>query len=31
MTGEGVIEFFARQYYVAVPKTGTYTYHPGRL
>jgi arylsulfatase A-like enzyme len=29
MTGPGVLEFFARQYHVAVPKTGTYTYYPG--
>jgi arylsulfatase A-like enzyme len=29
MTGESVIEFFSRQYHVAVPKTGTYTYYPG--
>ncbi len=29
MTGEGVIEFFSRQYHVAVPKTGRYTYYPG--
>src|SRR5918995_1835614 len=31
MTGEGVIEFFSRQYHVAVPKTGRYTYYPGTL
>jgi arylsulfatase len=31
MTGEGLIEFFSRQYHVAVPKTGTYTYYPGTL
>src|SRR5215218_8827701 len=29
MSGPGVLEFFARQYHVAVPKTGTYTYYPG--
>jgi arylsulfatase A-like enzyme len=29
MTGPGVMEFFARQYHVAVPKTGRYTYYPG--
>jgi arylsulfatase A-like enzyme len=28
MTGPGVVEFFARQYHVAVPKTGRYTYYP---
>ena len=31
MTGEGVIEFFSRQYHVAVPKTGRYVYYPGTL
>ena len=31
MTGESVIEFFSRQYHVAVPKTGRYTYYPGTL
>jgi arylsulfatase A-like enzyme len=31
MSGEGVIEFFSRQYHVAVPKTGKYTYYPGTL
>ena len=31
MTGEGIIEFFARQYHVAVPKTGRYVYYPGTL
>ena len=29
MTGEGVVEFFKRQYHVATPKTGRYTYYPG--
>ena len=29
MTGPKLLEFFARQYHVAVPKTGTYTYYPG--
>jgi len=31
MSGEGVIEFFSRQYHVAVPKTGRYVYYPGTL
>jgi arylsulfatase A-like enzyme len=30
MTGPGIIEFFSRQYHVAVPKTGIYTYYPAR-
>jgi arylsulfatase A-like enzyme len=29
MSGEGVIEFFSRQYHVAIPKTGQYVYYPG--
>jgi arylsulfatase A-like enzyme len=29
MSGPKLLEFFARQYHVAVPKTGTYTYYPG--
>lgn len=29
MTGEGVIEFFSRQYHVATPKSGRYVYYPG--
>jgi hypothetical protein len=29
MTGQGIIEFFFRQYHVPVPKTGLYTYYPG--
>ncbi len=29
MSGPGLLEFFARQYHVATPKTGTYTYYPG--
>ena len=31
MSGPGVMKFFARQYHVAVPKTGRYTYYPGTL
>jgi arylsulfatase A-like enzyme len=31
MAGPKVLEFFARQYHVAVPKTGRYTYYPGTL
>ena len=31
LTGPGIIEFFARQYHVAIPKTGLYTYYPGTL
>jgi arylsulfatase len=30
MTGPKVVEFFARQYHVATPKTGRYTYYPAR-
>jgi arylsulfatase len=31
MSGEDAIEFISRQYHVAVPKTGRYTYYPGTL
>jgi arylsulfatase len=29
MEGQDLIDFFARQYHVAVPKTGQYVYYPG--
>ncbi|HVG95312.1 MAG TPA: arylsulfatase [Chloroflexota bacterium] len=29
MSGEGLLEFFARQYHVRTPKSGRYVYYPG--